>query len=534
MAALAVACQSAAEPLDPPKDSQRAAQQAGDVLRASAAAARGNDKLPNALSDVAAGFDTASGTASGVGTSSPTPPPPPPPPGPRNAGPGVLGVLRGFSALGRLPGLREMTAARPRPVAELDPAGLIYAPDDMDLARQLEDFAEEVERTLRARVMADANIETRSDSEVVYLLKPDPTCRDPKTQQLDGDCAADLAKLQVRVRMTREDSGIKCDLLIGAERARPLTVYIREGHLALDGYLDGLRKSLEATDRAFNQRKADDLPAVMKGTLRLALDKTGPKAISSSLGIVDMLDVQNNGPRVAPRDRFAFRSAKSERVFSFSADGAAGTISAAYNLGATEVVMPFVPEDAAPPKGDVRVVLGGLTGATSFAQGREEIKLTKLGLGAGSTFVEIRGQRVFQLDLNERDARAFDATIVLGPDRTPRVTLSPRFDLALAFKLMAVASDFRDPPPSYLLDEVYRVVFDPAGSAPAFEPFEAPPPLGSFEPVEGLRVVSGKLSISAEKAGKSVSATAGQCLRGVKPAPGAHPVIGALAAGACP
>jgi hypothetical protein len=251
---------------------------------------------------------------------------------------------------------------------------------------------------------------------------------------------------------------------------------------------------------------------------------------------------------VEPDERFVVRSAKADRILWLAADGEAGSIAGGVGLGATEVVVPWRPNDEPMGRGDLRVVLGGLTGETRWSQGRDELRLTRLGLGAGPSFAEARGTRFVQIDLNPRDMRAFDATITFG---LPRIALAPRFDLGVMWRLAALAGDFREPPPSYLLDETYGVVFDPAaGAGPAFEPFDtgssgaqtrpAPPPPGTPppppppEPISGIRVVAGKLSVSSTRAPSPVVVEAGQCLWSGPAAPGAHPVLGGLRAGACP
>jgi hypothetical protein len=212
-------------------------------------------------------------------------------------------------------------------------------------------------------------------------------------------------------------------------------------------------------------------------------------------------------------------------------DGDAGRIVGRVGLGTTEVYVPWQPDGQSIANDQIHVVVGGLTGALAFTQASKEITLTGAGLGAGPSYAEVRGQRIFQVDLNAMDGRMFDATVSFGPSGEPRLAVQPRFDLAMLWHLAAVAGDFKSPPPAHLLDETYRLLLAPAaGQGPVLEPYGSDAP-GSES---GIRVVSGSLSLASSNVPAPVTAAAGQCVTSGEPAPGEHPVLGSLKVKACP
>ena len=72
---------------------------------------------------------------------------------------------------------------------------------------QFDDTADRLKIWVRERVLADANLESKTDDEAIFLLHPDPTCRhlpsadDPAgtVPALDATCVDQLTRLAVRV-----------------------------------------------------------------------------------------------------------------------------------------------------------------------------------------------------------------------------------------------------------------------------------------------------------------------------------------------
>jgi hypothetical protein len=517
---LLAACQQEAELGDPQAVTAAAADNVAGIFESAAHAAQGNNAIGKTTGRIGDGLGVIAGSAGNVALD-PT------------MGSGALPrVITGGSALGatlrRLPAVRAVVRPlateslfAPEPVA-----GALYAQsNDSELASDLDETGRSLRRLLKERVFAAGNLENKTDSEAIYLLRPDPTCRsleeDGTPGEIDAKCADNLAKLPLRVRVTRAGSGARFELLVGSERARPLALTITDAQIAVDLDLGGVKTTSAILARTLNQK--DDTPEVLKGALRYALTKEGPHRVALAMAVTQALEVDERGSGGA-----RITSAATDPLLSLTADGDAGTITGRIGLGQTEVVDAWEPDGNKSSGADMRVVLGGLTGAITFTEASETVKLTGLGLGKGSTYMEVRGQRIFQLDLNESDGRAYDATIDFDSAGTPRLAISPRFDLVMAWKLAAVASDFKSAPAAHLLDERYQLKLDGAsGMGPAFSPHES-------KNGDGLRLLSGTLVLSSSKVATPVTVQSGQCLLGKEPAAGEHPVLGAFSAGPCP
>jgi len=88
-------------------------------------------------------------------------------------------------------------------------------PSIMTTEEQFDSTADSLKVWVRERILADANLESSTDDQAVYLLHPDPTCRqlpqdgDPPdvVPPLNSKCVDDLTKLPVRVVMRADGDG---------------------------------------------------------------------------------------------------------------------------------------------------------------------------------------------------------------------------------------------------------------------------------------------------------------------------------------
>jgi len=107
---------------------------------------------------------------------------------------------------------------------------------------QFDDTADRLKTWLRERVLADANLESKTDDEAIYLLHPDPTCRrlltadDPPgtVPELSSSCVDQLTKLQVRVSLRADGDGGRLGILIGPDRIELSAFTIHSDLLQLD------------------------------------------------------------------------------------------------------------------------------------------------------------------------------------------------------------------------------------------------------------------------------------------------------------
>lgn len=514
------------EPLDPAVRGQKAGDDVENVFKITAEAARGTNGAQSAVSRLGTSVEVLARTLEPVplNPSRAQREPQTVPAEPRRSvWSQVLGGMPGWRATVRP--LATKSLLGPEPVKPT--AGVVFQTAGSELADDLQDTGQMLRRFLNERILVAQNLETQTDSEAIYRLHPDPTCRDLDTNEMDLGCQEDLTKLEVRVRLTANGDGSRLAVLIGSERVRPVDVVVSSGKLVVEMFLGPLKEASAIVARVLGE--PDDTPDVMKGTLRFALFTSGANKASFTTGITQMVDIQEHG--ASPSEHFAIRSAISDPLFSLAADGAAGTITGAIEVGMTELFGPWEPEGMPITGAQTHLVLGGLSGSLTYGQATDALTFKGLGLGAGSTYVEVRGQKILQLDVNERDGRRFDLTITAGAnDGEGRISVSPRFDLALAWKLAAVAHDYSMPPPAYLMDETYKITLDPtAGKGPTVEAWQ-----DNISLAEGIKVVSGQLSISSSKVSSAIVVPAGKCLVTGTVGPGEHPVLGAVDVIDCP
>jgi hypothetical protein len=514
------ACQQ--EAIDPQALAEHAADNVAAVFTSAAHSAEGNvgvekttSRLGDGLSTVArAGGNVALDPTHGQGSALP-----------RLISPG-MGLLATFRSVPAMRAVARPFATEsmfgPSPVS-----GALYATaEKSELASDLDEAGQNLRRLLKERVFTAANLESKTDEEAIYLLRPDSTCRDLEDGSLDKKCADNLTKVELRVRLTRAGGGTRFELLVGSERALPLALNISDVQIALDTYFAGIKTSSAILARTLKQK--DTTPEVFKGAMRYALTKEGEHRASVSMAITEAVEVKESATSTT---RFkSAASAAGAPLLALTADGDAGTITGSMGLTTTEVFAPWQPDGNKNTGAEMHAVMGGLTGAITFTKAADTVKLTGMGLGKGSTYLEVRGQRILQLDLNPNDGRVYDVAIDFDASGAPRLALSPRFDLTMAWKLSAVMGDFKTAPPAHMLDETYQLKLDPAaGMGPAFTSFE-----DKAAHEGGLRLLSGKLTLSSSKVAMPFTLEAGQCLSGREPAPGEHPVLGAFKAGTCP
>jgi hypothetical protein len=400
---------------------------------------------------------------------------------------------------------------------------------------QFDDTADDLRLWLRERVLTQENLENKTDDEATYLLHPDPTCRalpqegDPAgtVPSLNQGCVDDLTRLAVRVVMRADGDGGRLKILIGPDRIELSQFVIHSDLLAVE--VD-LPKAYAAT-QVIDQTLGSDSPTptrfeALAGRIRLAVHKDGEKKVTGSAAVLQAINIATLESDGTPGP--VVKLAASDPTFAVTADGVAETLTLATDLGALEVFAPWDPSGAGLHNRDLHVTVGGAYGTATFTEASDKVVAT--GVGVGPTTIDAHGTRLFELGLNPNDARRFDVTVSLDDAGQPQLELQPRFDLSFGLHFGAVAGEFMDPPPSYVLNESYGVKLD-NGGAPAR--LAGVPSSATFN--GGVKVSAGTLTISSTGAPSPVIVPAGRCLTGLSEAPsGTHPILGALSVVDCP
>jgi hypothetical protein len=404
--------------------------------------------------------------------------------------------------------------------------GVEAIPSFLTQEEQFDDTARDVETLLRDRLLVESNIESKTDSQITYLLRPEPTCRplpSSGSSEPDAGCVRDLPKLEVRLVTVTDGDGIRITVLVGPGRLELSAFVVHSDLLAWEvGFARALR-AVEFIDMTLDpgtEPKPHPFTR-LDGRIEVALQKLAAKKVKGWVGILEPVAIEADDPPVS------VTSARSNPLFAVTGDGEARTATVDWSLGQTDVLASWDPRDVGAHNKDLHVSLGGSYGQATLTEGKQEIAFK--GYGVGASFVAVRGTHIFDLDFNPRDGRKMDL-LVSAPGDVPRFAVTPRFDLALAFNLGAVAADFQDPPPAPLLHETYTVVLD--GAVPAV--VEAVKRTATF--AGGIKVVAGTLTVATSAApGATVVVPATRCLTGKDPLPmGAHEILGRLEVVSCP
>jgi hypothetical protein len=407
--------------------------------------------------------------------------------------------------------------------------GLQMLPSMMTPEEKFDDAGHELRRLMQERLFVDANFEGNNGDTAVYLLHADPTCRplpadtDPPgtVPEIGAECAKDFEKVAVRIAVRADGDGAEFKVLIGPGRLELVTVTVHSDQLALQVNLPMAKAASDYVQAQLGEQAPMQSFERLMGTVRLSLKKVAPGKITAGVAIVDALDIaETNGA--------SFTSAAADPLFAVTSDGATKTARLDIGLGATEIAGTWDPQHVGVTNRDLHVTVGGLYGHLALDEAAREIVLTDVGVG--ETKVAIRGNTIFDLNLNADTMRRFSGRITANTDGTARVEVTPKIDLNLAFDYAAIASDFSTPPDAALAHEAYAVSLVNGGT-PAV--LQNAPSTATF--AGGIKIVAGTLTLAVASApADTVTVTAGRCLTTRDPAPaGVNPILGKLVAADC-
>lgn len=425
------------------------------------------------------------------------------------------------SALGSLRTVTEPLAPYGVRLHSVDGTG---APSEADKARS-KDAVDRLVKFLTERVFTDENLESRSGGSATFRLQGDDLCSDGTYQPPVG-CRPLVDALEVRVvAASQPDDGLDLTLLIGPQRFDPFLVQLRKKSLAVRTKLDQVRASLAFAQTI--QNLPARLPAVLEGTVEVRLDQLAPRDFRLALSVVKDVVVEWEGPRGAHSLRLG---ASAHPLWMVRANAAAGRLELAMDAGPSSYRLPYADVNPKTKAGMwLELDLSGLSFLALAEQGRDELALTSVGLGDGVSTVKLDGQTLFSVQLNETSGHRANLFVRPDLDGQPLVEVTPELDLALGFFFAPLEVD--GPQPEYLRSESYR--FSLTGGDKQLVKLLKAEPLTGFR--GGLQVRQGTLRLATSRAGVApVVVSAGQCLSGKSVEPGAHGLLGALAAVPCP
>ncbi len=408
-------------------------------------------------------------------------------------------------------------------------------PSMMTTEEQFDDTAEQLQTWMRDRILVDANLESKTDDEAVYLLHPEVTCQAlPKDEDPPGTvppvsqhCVDQLTKVPVRVLLRADGDGVRLTVVVGPDWLELSSFVVHSDLLAVEMDLPRSYKAAQYVDQALGTDSPMDTTRfeTLAGRMRLSLHKDADKKVTFAESVLEAVHIATVdasgalGPDV--------KVGASDPTVAVTADGVAQALTVKLATGAIEELGTWDPKGGGPANRDLRVAIGSITGQTTFTEGDD--RLMAKGLGIGPVSVDVRDARVFELGLNLADMNRFDLTVSMDAAGEPRFEVTPRFDLSLGFHVGLVASELSSAPPSYLLDETYDFRLE-GGTPSAVAPV---PATGTFS--GGLKIGAGTLTLSSNRSAQPVVVPAGKCLTGGSmPAADAHPLLGKLAVVDCP
>ncbi len=462
-----------------------------------------------------------------------------------------------------------------------------YSEEDLDV--DMDQMAEDIVAKLNQYVFVASQIEEEAGTQVVYLLNPEIFCNlvsesdSPQAgiptqgdseypmEEIDGegsdfaDCQELLQKVPVRLSFTSQAEGdIEVDVMLGEERAVALHLEFQTEVLALELDLGTLKQAVDVVNAAMGEE--GDVPVQMlayQGVVRAELRRLSADQFRMTFQIMEPIHEE------VVLDGETFSLQLGSGTVTALADRAAKTVTLTSNLGAITAVFPYqmfidawygagesqTPERTPDPiraddisdesevpqvSGSMTLLLAGLSFQGTLAESNDTFSLSNIGFGAGTSSLTKDGETIVAVDLNADAGRAFDLVVAATEQDTVRVSVAPKFDLALAWALGKISADL-DSTPEGMASETWRITLDGAVK-PEIE-------ILNGDNNDWIKVLAGQLTLSSTAAlDQTVTTATGQCLSGegdetdtptipVEPSDdisnAEHPFLSAFSAGVC-
>ncbi|HLU69103.1 MAG TPA: hypothetical protein VKZ63_22630 [Kofleriaceae bacterium] len=383
---------------------------------------------------------------------------------------------------------------------------------------ELEPTGEEMAEELAGTIFTEENYE----GDGVYRLPPELFCEPDETGATDPECLDTFAQLELRLRAELVDDGLDLTLLVGPERDAPLAVELRPARAALVVDLAGAAGAIAHVAAVIGEEI--ELPEVLEGQIALALDVMGPQHVTLALEVREAIRVELD----TADGRLAVSTEARTPLAALGLDGDDREIQLQVDVGRTVLSMPHAMMDPdSRASGTFALDWKGLSFTALARDGSEQVAISSIGLGDSTSTISLDDTTLVAVDLNPDDGRRAALTLAPAPDGgLPIATFDPGLDLTIDVFLQPLA-DAGDAVEAWLLDDTYRLAI--AGDQPATQAIAGDDLAGT---PGALRVTRGSLTVAADS--DAVVVEAGSCLIADPVEPGEHPIIGAVAAGACP
>jgi hypothetical protein len=299
---------------------------------------------------------------------------------------------------------------------------------------------------LDANVFADADLV----GDGVFAIPASLVCGQPAA----SDCAAEVAAVDLRVRVAAIAGGIELFVQLGAAHDEPIAIALTSTTLSATLDLD---------------TAGNDLGGAFAGNASVSLDVLGPSHVQATVAFASPVAATWGGARV---------QSAAGTPLSIDLDGSRPQIEATLALGATSLTL-----------GDTALSLAGAT--TELGFDGHALTLDQVSLGAASATLAKAGQPAIAIDLNPSANRTFDAVLSTDADGVETVAVSPSLEIAQSIDHAVLG----DAPPVY---DVTDVTLDAAIHGTVGD--------------DSLEVVNGTLAIATAPASYGVTGTDSRCV----------------------
>lgn len=357
----------------------------------------------------------------------------------------------------------------------------------------------------------------------VYRVRGADFCPVDETDTPDPECVDQIDRAELRIKVEIAGDGLDFTLLVGPDRAAPIIVELRSNRITVVVDLD---ESAEAAAWIGSVTGEEiELPEVMTGQTAFSLLVDGPQQVSIEIAVREAVRIEAE----IEGGRFVYATEARDPLASISIDAALRELTALFDLGPTELSMPWQRLDAESlATGTFTLDWKGLSFTATARDGDDVLRIDNIGFGDSTSRVKLDDHTLVAVDLNPSAGRRFALSVRPASTGLPLVTFAPELDLSLAFDMrpLVEAGDVID---SWLVHETYRITFD--GDEPTWQAIAEDAVAGT---PGALRIASGELNLASSAADAPVAVSAGQCLLADPVDAGEHPVLGAVAAGDCP
>lgn len=432
--------------------------------------------------------------------------------------------------------------------AECDPLDVdcVDGQNNGDIEVDLGKFVDDADEFLTEQLLVPAQLESGSETEVVYRLHPQTFC---KSQSTSNDCVKFLTAVPVRVHLTSPAVGsLNVSIRYGEGKAQAATIALSDGHvdatLLLDAASSGscggaalgcLGSAVKSAVSIFGG--SDDAAKFeltqASGQVKLSFSKISPTQASALVQVTQALSAGFK------YDGEAYAASLAPSTVSAAVNSGAKSIDVSVQVGAAEASVPYrvLAEPYAPCVqmgewdecvqrkklslgGSIIAKVAGFSATSTIVRGQQQASIANLGFGGGPTTISLDNKLLVSADWNTKGGGVVTTTLGYLTEKDFGVAVLSGLSVQGELALMALAADVEWD--EWLRDESLSGTFD--GDAKPAVRFRS----------NTMQVLSGKMSITSDADGAVWNATASTCWDvGTKGADGKG-VVGLLGAANCP